>query len=42
MEGMVANCLGDYRRTKLGQIKNSLFTWRSLLEWTSYIPITIW
>jgi hypothetical protein len=41
MEGMVANCIGDYRGLDPKQFGDSSCKWRSLLKWTSCIPVTI-
>jgi hypothetical protein len=42
MEGMVANRIGNFKRTYLGQFGDILFKWKSLLEWTCCIPVIVW
>jgi hypothetical protein len=42
MEGLVANRIKDYKKIDPGQFGNNSCKWRSLLEWTSCILITIW
>jgi hypothetical protein len=41
MEGMMANGIGNYKRTYPKQFGDSSWKWKSLFEWTSCISVTI-